>query len=172
MRGLRACTFLAAPLLAAVALSAPLARADGLGDRPGGTPPPFPRAPPPPRSSPAPRPLPPPGLLPARRSPPPPGGPTRAPDPWLGRDKALHFFASAALAGGGYTLGALATDEIPGRLAVGAAVALGAGLAKEVFDAAGYGTPSWRDLAWDALGTSAGLGLSLWFDLAVLPVQF
>ncbi|WP_437606836.1 hypothetical protein WMF20_38750 [Sorangium sp. So ce834] len=98
--------------------------------------------------------------------------PLRAPDPWFGDDKARHFCASIVLASGGYALGALATDDIHGRIAVGAAVALGAGLVKEAFDAAGYGTPSLRDLVWDALGTSAGLALSVWFDLGATPVAF
>ncbi|WP_437753743.1 hypothetical protein [Sorangium sp. So ce1389] len=96
---------------------------------------------------------------------------TRGADPWFGDDKARHFCASMVLASGGYALGALATEDIGGRIAIGAAVALGAGLAKEAFDAAGYGTPSFRDLVWDALGTSAGLGLSVWFNLAT-PIQF
>jgi uncharacterized protein YfiM (DUF2279 family) len=99
-------------------------------------------------------------------------GPTRAPDPWLGLDKGLHFCASVALAGGGYGLGALATPDIPGRVAVGAAVALGAGVAKETLDAAGFGTPSWRDLAWDVLGATVGLGLSVALDLVVRPDHF
>ncbi|HTN87822.1 MAG TPA: hypothetical protein VL242_29275, partial [Sorangium sp.] len=96
----------------------------------------------------------------------------RGADPWFGDDKARHFCASMVLASGGYALGALATEDIGGRIAIGAAVALGAGLAKEALDAAGYGTPSFRDLVWDALGTSAGLGLSVWFDLAATPIQF
>jgi putative lipoprotein len=112
----------------------------------------------------------------ARPRPPPPPFASRAaardPDPWFGPDKAIHFCASATLAGGGYALGALATDDIAGRLSMGAAMALGAGLAKEVFDATGHGTPSWRDLAWDALGAAVGLGLSVWLDLEVRPIQF
>ncbi|WP_438015547.1 hypothetical protein WMF18_32395 [Sorangium sp. So ce315] len=97
---------------------------------------------------------------------------TRGSDPWFGDDKARHFCASIALAGGGYALGALATDDIHTRIAVGAAIALGAGLAKEAYDAAGHGTASFRDLVWDVLGTTAGLGLSVWFDLAATPISF
>ncbi|WP_437904120.1 hypothetical protein WME95_37410 [Sorangium sp. So ce327] len=128
MTGLLARSALGAPILAALALSALPARADG------------PRA--------------------------------AAADPWFGDDKARHFCASMALAGGGYALGSLATNDVRQRLALGAALALGAGLAKEAFDAAGHGTPSVRDVVWDALGTSAGLGLSLWFDLAATPIHF
>ncbi|WP_437620445.1 hypothetical protein [Sorangium sp. So ce1151] len=207
MRGLLARAALAAPVLAAVALGAPSARADGPPSHPAAAPPPHPSgaparpaAAPPPHPSGAPArpaaapaapqprigaparsaiaPLAGPGGAPARVS----GAPlrlwstaqplTRGADPWFGDDKARHFCASMVLASGGYALGALATDDIGGRIALGAAVALGAGLAKEALDAAGYGTPSFRDLVWDALGTSAGLGLSVWFDLAATPLQF
>ncbi|WP_437965789.1 hypothetical protein WMF04_40130 [Sorangium sp. So ce260] len=169
MRGLLARSALAAPVLAALALGAPPARADGPLTRPAGG---VPLARPagggslasaasrlPSVAFPA-RPL-------ARAF-----APLRDPDPWFGDDKARHFCASIALAGGGYALGALATDDTHGRMALGAAVALGAGLAKEAFDAAGHGTPSFRDLVWDALGTSAGLALSVWFDLAAAPISF
>lgn len=172
MRGFLARAALAAPVLAAVALGAPPARADGAArtDDPG------------PRAA-AGAPLARPGgsPLPAARSraagPSPWLGATAQPltrgyDPWFGDDKARHFCASLALAGGGYALGALATDDLGGRIALAAALALGAGLAKEAYDAAGHGTPSFRDLAWDALGTSAGLGLSVWFDLAATPIAF
>jgi len=85
--------------------------------------------------------------------------PSAAPsgDPWLGRDKALHFGASAGLAAAGYGSGALASDEPWVPLATGAGLALGAGVAKELLDLAGLGTPSWRDLTWDLLGTATGL---------------
>ncbi|WP_437741187.1 hypothetical protein WMF39_36850 [Sorangium sp. So ce1504] len=174
MRGLLARSALGAPVLAALALSALPARADGpraadaAAARAGGpriTAAPAARADGP-RASAAPwagfpaQPL-------ARAY-----APLRAADPWFGDDKMRHFCASIALAGGGYALGALATSDLRQRLALGAAVALGAGLAKEVYDAAGHGTPSARDVVWDALGTSAGLGLSLWFDLAATPIQF
>ncbi|WP_437912764.1 hypothetical protein WME73_37890 [Sorangium sp. So ce302] len=174
MRGLLARSALGAPVLAALALGAVPARADGphasaaAAARAGGpriTAAPAARADGP-RASAAPwagfpaQPL-------ARAY-----APLRAADPWFGDDKMRHFCASIALAGGGYALGALATSDLRQRLALGAAVALGAGLAKEVYDAAGHGTPSVRDVVWDALGTSAGLGLSLWFDLAATPIQF
>ncbi|WP_437722295.1 hypothetical protein [Sorangium sp. So ce861] len=197
MRGLLARSALAAPVLAALALGAPPARADGPLARPaGGGPlaavPAGPLAGPRPLAGPASplaRPAGPlagpaagdprarlPGGLPRVTFPERPlmraYAPLRDPDPWFGDDKARHFCASIALASGGYALGALATDDLHGRIAVGAAVALGAGLAKEAFDAAGHGTPSFRDLVWDALGTSAGLALSVWFDVAATPIAF
>ncbi|WP_441291444.1 hypothetical protein ACSRUE_14160 [Sorangium sp. KYC3313] len=174
MRGLLARPALGAPVLAALALSALPARADGpraaaapaaRADGPRITAAPVARGGGPRASA-----------APWVGSPAQPLGrayaPLRAADPWFGDDKMRHFCASIALAGGGYALGALATDDLRQRLALGAAVALGAGLAKEVYDAAGHGTPSVRDVVWDALGTSVGLGLSLWFDLAATPIQF
>ncbi|WP_438024063.1 hypothetical protein [Sorangium sp. So ce233] len=172
MRGFLARAALAAPVLAAVALGAPPARADG----PARTDHPRPRA-----AAGAPLARPGGSPLPAASSraagaPPWLGSAaqplTRGSDPWFGDDKARHFCASMALAGGGYALGALATDDLHARIALGAALALGAGLAKEAYDAAGHGTPSFRDLVWDALGTSAGLGVSVWFDLAATPIAF
>lgn len=59
------------------------------------------------------------------------------PDPWIGPDKALHFGASAGLAGLGYGAAALLWDDTGLRLGVGASVALTAGIAKELVDLAG-----------------------------------
>lgn len=83
------------------------------------------------------------------------------PDPWLGPDKALHFGASAVIAGGGYAVGVLAFDDYLGPVLLGTGLALGAGAAKETLDAAGLGHPSFRDLTWDVLGTAVGIGISL-----------
>lgn len=91
----------------------------------------------------------------------------RADDDWLGRDKALHFGASAAIAGTGYGVTTSFTDRRALAFAVGGGVALGTGLAKEVLDAAGYGTPSWKDLAWDAIGTLVGLGIAYGVDALI-----
>ncbi|WP_050434258.1 YfiM family protein [Chondromyces crocatus] len=102
-----------------------------------------------------------------------PAAPALAPrDPWVGHDKALHFTASAAIAGGGYALGALGTRDVPGRLAVGAILALSAGATKEVLDAAGFGQPSLRDLAWDVVGTVFGLLFAASVDYAARPAWF
>jgi uncharacterized protein YfiM (DUF2279 family) len=90
-------------------------------------------------------------------------------DPWLGPDKALHFSLSAALAGGGYALGAALFEEVPPRLAMGAGLALGLGIAKELYDLTGAGTPSWKDLTWDAIGVATGLAIAWAIDRFVLP---
>lgn len=78
-------------------------------------------------------------------------------DPWFGRDKALHFSASTALAMGGYGASALKTPDPLTRAAVGVTVGLGAGIAKELLDLTGTGDPSWRDLTWDVVGTATGV---------------
>lgn len=92
------------------------------------------------------------------------------PDPWLGRDKALHFGVSAGLSGGGYAAGAMIWDEPLPALLTGAGLALGAGAAKELWDLAGNGHPSWRDMAWNVVGAGAGL-LVAWSIHALLQPE-
>lgn len=93
------------------------------------------------------------------------------PDPWWGTDKALHLGLSAGITGAGYGIAVPITDDVPGRAAFAAAVGLGAGLAKEVADALGLGTPSWKDLLWDAIGTSVAVTVSITIDLGVRAAQ-
>lgn len=96
--------------------------------------------------------------------------PAPNPDPFFGRDKALHFGFSAALVGVGYGGAALVGfDHRADRAVLGASLAIGAGFTKEVLDAGGLGTPSWKDFAWDVLGTLAGLGVSISIDYATQP---
>lgn len=90
------------------------------------------------------------------------------PDPWMGPDKALHFAASAGLAGLGYGASVAFTDSRPVRLAVGAALSLSAGVAKELWDLSGHGDASWRDLTWDLVGCTVGLAVSWLLDVFVL----
>ena len=78
-------------------------------------------------------------------------------DPWFGRDKALHFAASASLATVVYAGASLVTDDGPTRVAAAATVALGAGVLKEAWDLTGHGDASWRDLTWDVVGTTTGV---------------
>jgi uncharacterized protein YfiM (DUF2279 family) len=84
-----------------------------------------------------------------------------AADAWLGRDKALHFGASFALAMGGYAGASFGFEKRPGRMIAGAAFALGIGVAKEIADSHFRGDPSVRDLAWDAAGAALGI-LAAW----------
>ena len=91
-------------------------------------------------------------------------------DPWIARDKALHFDASAGLAAVGYAVSAgWLVDARWKAIAVGGGVALAAGAGKELLDATHVfgGDPSWKDFAWDALGTAAGLALAWGVDLLV-----
>jgi putative lipoprotein len=81
-------------------------------------------------------------------------------DDWFGQDKALHYGVSAGLAGAGYAGGAFLFDAPEARWLTGAGVALGAGVAKELYDAGRGSFFSFKDLAWDGLGTATGLALS------------
>jgi putative lipoprotein len=89
------------------------------------------------------------------------------PDPWFGHDKALHFAASASIAMVAYGGASLATDDRSIRAVVAGSVALGAGVAKEAWDLAGHGDPSWRDLTWDVVGTATGVLVAYAIDWAV-----
>jgi putative lipoprotein len=88
----------------------------------------------------------------------------RAEDSWVGRDKALHFGVSAALAASGYGLSALWIDRPVYRFLAGSSLALAAGAGKEIWDAAGHGDPSLKDFTWDAVGTLTGAGFALGVD--------
>jgi putative lipoprotein len=92
--------------------------------------------------------------------------PARAadPDPWFGRDKALHFSATFTLAGGGYAGTALLSERRSVRAAAGGGLAMSAGLAKEIYDRYAGGDASWRDLTWDVVGTASGVLISYLLD--------
>jgi putative lipoprotein len=88
-------------------------------------------------------------------------------DPWFGRDKALHFAASASLATVAYAGTSLVTENRPTRIVAAAAVALAAGVIKEVWDLTGHGDASWRDLTWDVVGTTTGVLFAYGIDWAI-----
>lgn len=90
-------------------------------------------------------------------------------DPFFGADKAKHFTVSAALAASGYGLSALVFDSRKHRVVLGATFALGAGYSKEVLDAVGFGTPSWKDFVWDVIGTGVGVGVAVALDAVFSP---
>jgi putative lipoprotein len=87
-----------------------------------------------------------------------------APDPWFGRDKALHFGATFTLASGGYAGTALFSERQGVRAAAGAGLGLGAGIAKEIYDRYAGGDASFRDLTWDVAGTATGVLVSYLLD--------
>jgi len=82
-------------------------------------------------------------------------------DRWLGPDKPVHAFAAGWIAGAGYAAG-IELDWAPAeRRRAGLAAALTAALAKEVLDARTEGGRfSFKDLAADAVGIAAFVGLS------------
>jgi putative lipoprotein len=88
-------------------------------------------------------------------------------DPWFGRDKALHFAASASLAVVGYAGTSLVTENRGVRAGAAAGLALGAGVAKELWDREGHGDASWRDLTWDVVGTATGVAVAAAVDWLV-----
>jgi len=88
-------------------------------------------------------------------------------DPWWGKDKALHFGVSAGLAAGGYGVASLVLQERWQRATAGASFALTLGVGKELYDLAGYGSPSFKDLAWDVAGTLVGTGVALVVDVLI-----
>jgi putative lipoprotein len=92
-------------------------------------------------------------------------------DPFFGADKAKHFTISAALAASGYGLSAIVFDGRKNRAVLGATLAIGAGYSKEVLDAVGFGTPSWKDFVWDVIGTGVGVGLAIAVDAAFSPAS-
>jgi uncharacterized protein YfiM (DUF2279 family) len=79
--------------------------------------------------------------------------PASAADDWWGEDKLLHFGVSMLLASGGYAASSFVLEEPWQRALAGGAFSLSLGIAKESFDLAGHGDPSWKDLTWDGAGT-------------------
>ena len=97
--------------------------------------------------------------------------PVADPDPWFSKDKALHFGISAGIAGTGYGLSAIGTDDIRIRIAFGAGAGILVGAAKELIDLTGAGDPSWKDFAWDVIGTVVGVGIAVSIDLTIRALQ-
>jgi putative lipoprotein len=93
----------------------------------------------------------------------------RAEDSWWGADKARHFGVSAGLGLAGYGLASLVFEDRLAKIAASAGLALSAGVAKEVYDAMGHGTASWKDLTWDVAGTAVGVSIGVGLDVALSP---
>lgn len=92
-------------------------------------------------------------------------------DPWLARDKAQHFGVSIALGASGYGGAAMVVKPRWQRALIGGAFAISVGGAKELYDLAGHGDPSWRDFTWDLVGSAVGVGLGYLIDLTVAHVM-
>ncbi len=79
---------------------------------------------------------------------------------WFGQDKAKHF-AGSALIGGSVTAIAAQDMDTGEAVALGYAVAMSAGIGKEVYDLNVKNTCwSWKDLVWDFLGASVGITIA------------
>ena len=90
--------------------------------------------------------------------------PCGAEDRWTGRDKAEHFVAALALGAAGASIASDGSNDREAA-AVGVAVAMTWGFGKETYDARIKKTCwSWKDLAWDVLGASAGATLAVWAE--------
>lgn len=88
-------------------------------------------------------------------------------DPWFAHDKYLHGSVSAALSLTGYAAASSTTTDLRWRFGTGAALALTAGVGKELLDLGGPGDASWRDLTWDVVGTATGLAIAYMLDAYV-----
>jgi putative lipoprotein len=89
------------------------------------------------------------------------------PDPWWGRDKALHFGAGATIAATGYGVGTAIWPERWKAMALGGGSAIAIGALKEGLDATGFGDPSWKDFTWDVIGAVVGLGVAYAVDYGI-----
>ena len=89
-----------------------------------------------------------------------------AQDKWFAADKAKHFGAGAALAGGAYAVSVPVTKRKGWRIAIGTTVGLAAAGGKELRDRRRKGSGSWRDIAWTAGGTASGVLLAWVIDKA------
>lgn len=83
----------------------------------------------------------------------------REPDRWFAVDKTKHFFTAAFVQSVSFSAlratGLSRNASLAGATVVSAGVSIG----KEIRDARGAGTPSVKDLAWDAAGIAAASAL-------------
>ena len=73
-------------------------------------------------------------------------------DSWFGVDKVKHFFMGAFVQSVAYSAVRASGGSHDASLAGAAAITAGVSIGKELWDAHSGGTPSVRDLAWDAAG--------------------
>ena len=80
-------------------------------------------------------------------------------DRWLSADKAKHFFAAAFVQSASFSMlrstGLSRSVSLAGATVVTGVVSVG----KELHDRTSGGTPSLRDLTWDAAGAAAATAL-------------
>lgn len=80
------------------------------------------------------------------------GGGPKQPDPWLSPDKAKHFFMSVFVESFSFSVLRAANASRDASLVGAVAVSAGVGVGREVYDYYHPGTPSLKDIAWDAAG--------------------
>ena len=80
------------------------------------------------------------------------GGEPKRPDPWFSPDKAKHFFLSAFVESLSFGVLRAAHASRGESLAGAAALSAGFGVGREIYDYYHPGTPSLKDLTWDAAG--------------------
>lgn len=85
-----------------------------------------------------------------------------------GPDKVAHFAASLVITDAAWATAAALDAPLWARAAAGVSAGAAAGIAKELVDLAGCGTPSLGDLAYDALGIGAGVGFALAVEAILL----
>ena len=73
-------------------------------------------------------------------------------DSWFGVDKVKHFFMGAFVQSVAYSAIRASGGSHTASLAGATGVTAGVSVAKELWDAHSGGTPSVRDLVWDAAG--------------------
>jgi putative lipoprotein len=76
-------------------------------------------------------------------------------DRWLGMDKPKHFLVAGLVESVAFAAARMAGADRRPALGVGIGVGAAASIGKELVDRTGRGTPSFRDLAWDAAGMAA-----------------
>lgn len=76
-------------------------------------------------------------------------------------DKLKHAGASAAIVDAVWLAAALLDQPLPVRIGASVVVGAAAGVGKELYDLAGYGTPDVDDLLFDAYGIGLGVGVAL-----------
>lgn len=82
-------------------------------------------------------------------------GEPRPADRWFSADKAKHFFVSAFVQSASFSALRAADVSRDASLAGATIVSSTLAIAKELADARRGGSPSFKDLAWDAAGMAA-----------------
>jgi uncharacterized protein YfiM (DUF2279 family) len=76
----------------------------------------------------------------------------KGPDPWFSPDKAKHFFMSMFLESVSFSVLRAANTSRRASLAGSTILSASVGIGREIYDYYHPGTPSLKDLTWDAAG--------------------